>query len=113
MSSTLSEDQYKAILEQIERVNQKVDRLEGNWDLDRKDQTEVINRVGHLEVEVKTLSEIVRDLPKKTTDKMSGVVGQIKQEAQDLKDVVTDKKMLALNEVKKTKKRHWWLLWIR
>lgn len=106
------DDQLQELKEVVYKTKATVDRLEANWDKDRTDFSEFKNRLGHQEVELKTLAEVVRDLPKQTSDKMNGVVGKIKDEANDLKEVITEKKMIAVNGVHKPKKRHWYTLFL-
>jgi septal ring factor EnvC (AmiA/AmiB activator) len=107
----ITDDQYKALLEVVYKTKDTVDRLETNWELDRKDFSEFQNRLGHLEVEFKQLRDQILLLPKRTSEKMDGVIDDIKHEAEELKDVIIKKRQV-VEEQPKLKKRRWYLLWI-
>lgn len=121
------EDQLKALSEVVYKNKETTERLESNWDLDRKDQSDLINRVGHLEVEQQSLKAEVKNVPSRVKDEMNGVVKPLNktvlhliQEVNDLKDLLLRKKIIAVdktitkNQINETinRKRRWYFLWL-
>lgn len=110
--TSIIEQQIKALSEVVYKNKETTERLESNWDKDRKDFSQFENRLGHLEVEQKSLKETINTLPGVINDKMKGVIDPLKREIDDFKSVIQNKKMVAVDakEVKKQTKS-WWKLW--
>jgi hypothetical protein len=85
MSNT--EDLLREIKEITYKNKETSDRLESNWDKDRKDFAEFISRLGHLEEEFKALRDQVQKVPQRTQERVSEAVqpiadtlGEVKKE---------------------------------
>lgn len=100
-------DLAKELLEVAYKNKETLARLETNWEFDRKDFSEFQSRLGHLEVEVKALRDEVRLLPKRTEEKMDGVVSDIEQAATEVKEAIVEKKEIILDK----KPKSWWHFW--
>jgi chromosome segregation ATPase len=101
--------QMKDLSEALYKVKSTVDRLEANWDKDRKDFAEFEARLGHTEVELRSLKEYVQRLPQRISDKIEEVTDPIIQEMSDFQDVMQEKKVVAIDkhEAKKQTKAFW------
>ena len=92
-------DQNKKILERIEQVQDK----------DRENIRELESRLGHLEVEVKSLVDTVSKIPNQTRDRVAEASESIIEEASNLKKAINEAEIVPVD--KKTvedKKKHWW-----
>ena len=106
------EDQLKEIREIVYKSRETTERLEANWDKDRKDFSEFQNRLGHLEQEVKSVKEVLNRIPEKTKEKVEEAVKPVTNETKDLKEVIVDKKMIAISTDKvKNQLKRWWQFW--
>lgn len=104
----MAADEYNYMLEVIAKVQKTLDRLEGNWDRDRRDFSDFAVRLGNLEVIVKELKEQIFKMPQKTSDKVENALAPMLEETQDLKDTIDQKKVLNL---KPTRSKPWWKFW--
>jgi len=103
------DDQLKEIREIVFKNKETTERLEQNWDKDREDFSEFKNRLNHLESEFKSLREIINKLPRQTQDQVSEAAESIISEAHDLKDVIMDKEMVAIDSQKtQDHRKSWW-----
>lgn len=106
------EKQLEIILQQQETMQKSIDRIDRDMGEDRKkiDSLEISNS-GMIDQ-----MESIRNLFAKQTIKIRDAITEITQpiidETQDLKDVIAEKKVIAI-DVKKTKdqKKHWYKLW--
>lgn len=106
------EDQLKEIREIVYKSRETTERLEANWDKDRKDFSEFQNRLGHLEQEVKSLKEVLSRIPERTKEKVEEAVKPVTNETKDLKEAIVDKKMIAISTDKvKNQLKRWWQFW--
>lgn len=113
--SKISEDLLKRNLEIQEKHLKVSEDIRRNQEFERADSYDLVNRVGHLEAEFKSLKELVLKLPQQTSNKVSDSVDEVKQEVQDFKDVLFDQKVISLDteKIKKQIKRHFWQFWKR
>ncbi len=106
------DDQLKELREIAYKTKETTERLETNWEMDRKDFSEFQNRLGHLEVEFKQLRDQLMLLPKRTSDKMEGIVDEIEQAAQGVKDAIIRKnKVVTEMNSGRIIKKSWWKFW--
>ena len=88
------------------------ERLETNWDQDRKDFAQFETRLGHLEGEVRTLRELVLNLPSSIANRIGKITNEVMKEVNDFKDVMADKKVVAIDRLEAKKQtRKWWEFW--
>jgi chromosome segregation ATPase len=105
--SSNTDDQFKELREVVYKTKDTVERVEANWDKDRKDFSEFINRVGHLETEFKALRETLQKLPQRTQDKVLESVQPVIDATDSLTETIEKKKLLPF----KIKKGSWWKFW--
>ncbi len=105
----MNSDENKQLVEMVYKIKNTVDRLETNWEMDRKDFAEFQNRLGHLEVEFKQLRDQILLLPKRTGERVDTMIGKIEHEAQDLRNAISNS---GVKVIEKIKKKHWYKLWL-
>ncbi len=103
----------EALQEEVGKIKETVERLQTNWDKDREDFQEQKNKFAHWEVEMKSLQEIIQKLPQLNKEKIQEALEPATQEVQDLKNVIQEKKMVAVDnlETQKQLKKSWWRFW--
>lgn len=93
-------------LKQIVAISKKgvkvSERIEHIQDQDRENFSELVNRVGHLEVEFRSLKAIVNKIPELTQDKVVEAAAPIIQEAHDLSKQIAKKKTMVVHEKAKS-----------
>lgn len=99
---TKIEDQLKEIRDIVYKNKATTERLEGNWDNDRKDFSEFQNRLGHLEEEFRSLKELVLKMPQRTQDKVAETVQPMMDQAYDLQESIDSKKTMVIKEKPKS-----------
>lgn len=106
------EAQLKELREVSYKNKETTEELAANWDKDRKDFSQFESRLAHMEVEFKSLREIIHKLPRSVSEALVGVADQMSQEISEFKDVMVDKKVVAIDnyQVQHNKKR-WWQFW--
>lgn len=103
----ITEEQLKEVLEVVYKTKETADRLEANWDKDRKDFAEFSNRLAHLEAEFKSLREEVFALPQDTKQKVQDALKVVTSEAHDLNEKMSHIKQVTI--IKETLgKKKWW-----
>lgn len=100
--SNVVTDQLKTILEVTKKALKTSQRIEQVQDQDREDFHSLVNRVGHLEVEVKSLKDVVSKLPGLTQNQVAEAVVPVINEAHDLKETIEAKKTLSITPKKKS-----------
>ena len=105
----ISDDQYEALMEELQKNRKLSEDIQRNWNLDREDFNEFKNRLGHAEQEIKSFREILNKLPESIKQQVAESLKPVQKEIQDLKGVIDKKKMLAI-PVNKLKKR-WYEFW--
>lgn len=106
------EEQLKVILKNQQTMQGSIDRLDRDLSEDRKDIGDLKITNGNI---INQMDEIRELFSKQTTrigDKISEVTQPFLDEAQDLRDVITEKKIVAI-DVKKVReqKKHWFQFW--
>ena len=102
------DDQLKELREVLYKVKGTIDRVEANWDKDRKDFAEFQNRLGHVEVELKTLREQIQQQPARIQDRMGEVAQPIIESTNSLAETIEKKKFYMFTN---KDKKHWWKFW--
>jgi chromosome segregation ATPase len=100
------DDSLKEIREVVYKTKDTVERVESNWDKDRKDFSEFISRVGHLETEFKSLREALLKMPQRTQDKVIEAMQPVIDTTDSLTETIEKKKVLPF-KIKKS----WWKFW--
>ena len=102
----------KAIKEVGDKNKKILQRVEQVQDQDREDYRELERRLAHVEAELKTFAVTVSKIPNQTRDKVAEAAESIVDEAQDLKEVIIDKKVVAIDRVESKKQmKPWWKFW--
>ena len=109
---TIVLDQLKQIVEQNKKSIQIAQNIERVQDQDTERDNQLIDRVAHLEVEFKRLGETVRKIPKQTQDQVAEATEPFMEEAQNLKDVIAEKKIIAI-DIKKEEEQKKHKSWFR
>ena len=92
-------DKNKKILERVEQIQDK----------DREDFRELEARLGHVEVELKSLADTISKIPNQTRDKLAEVAEPVITEAQNLTKAINAAEVVPVD--KKTvedQKKPWW-----
>jgi nucleoside-triphosphatase THEP1 len=97
-------DQLKQVTEIARKTLKTSERVEKVQDQDREDYHTLIDRVGHMEVEVKGLKEAIKTIPKETQEIVNATVAPLIKQINDLTDMIESKKVLPLPP----KKKSWW-----
>ncbi len=112
------EGKLKEIAEVAWKGKEVSERIESNWDKDRKDFSDFSNRLGHLEQEFKSFKEgferleaLLNKLPQQTQNKVAEVLSPAMGEVQDFKDAMKDKKVIALDPERTRKQVKRWYHW--
>lgn len=95
-------DSNKIILQTIERVQDK----------DREDIRDLERRLGHVEVELKSMSELISKIPNQARDKMAEASAPILESASNLTDAINAAEVVPVD--KKTiedQKKPWYKFW--
>lgn len=100
----MNDDQLTIVLARLDRHEKILNRWDSDFDHVWKNNEDLTIQVGNMRNEITQLRELVRETPKRTSDKVSGAVDEIKQAAQGVKDAMEKKVALIENRTKK----HWW-----
>lgn len=104
---TITDDQYEALIEELQKNRELSEDIQKNWNLDREDFNGFKNRLGHLETELANFKEIVNKLPITIKQSVADSLKQLTKETANLKKAIEKKKTLALN-LEVIKKKRWW-----
>jgi uncharacterized protein YoxC len=102
----MNDDQLKILTKRLDQIQDVCNRIDRDFDHAIKDSQELTLRVGALEQEIQQLKENISRIPTKVGDKVDDAMKDVKQEAQDLKKAIQEKKI-----VKMFIKRSWWKPW--
>lgn len=103
----ITEDQFKVLVERIDRIQIVVDKIEADIDKVYKDNQELAIRVGGAENQLRELRSSVHNLPQETKDKVTAAVKPVISEAKELKETIQDKKFVVIKESTNFFKRIW------
>ncbi|MCL4366083.1 hypothetical protein M1437_02545 [Patescibacteria group bacterium] len=103
----ITEDQFKVLVERIDRIQIVVDKIEADIDKVYKDNQELAIRVGGAENQLRELRSSVHNLPQETKNKVSDAVKPVINEAKELKETIQDKKIVVIKESTNFFKRVW------
>lgn len=95
--------------EELSKLRKTTEGLEANWNLDREDFKEFKNKFAHWEVEMVSLQNIIKNVSGLIQKQVAETVAPISEEITDLKNILKDKKILAIDgmETKKQLKPRW------
>mgnify|MGYP003395362205 CR=1 FL=1 len=86
-------------IEETGITNKKtIDRIEQVQDQDHKDYRELERRLAHLEVEFKSISDLISKIPNQTRDRVAEAAAPILEGAQNLTDAINDKEVVQINK---------------
>lgn len=108
----MSPDELVVLNDKIDKLQKSLDNIDKDIAGDREYLQEHNIRMGAMESQISELRKIINSSVKNTHDKVAEAMAPMMEEAQDLKDVIMDKKVVALDS-QKTKKQlsPWWRFW--
>lgn len=108
----MNQDEYKILSSQVSAVQTSVDVIDKDLDKDRQDIQQLIIRVSTLEAQINEMRKLVDRIPQKTQNQVAEAIEPARQESADLKEVIIDKKMVAIDTQKaEQQKKPWWKIW--
>lgn len=108
--ASILQDQLKQIIDLARKGLHISQRIEYVQDQDREDFHNLVTRVGHLEVEVKSLKDVVSKIPGLTQDKINEAVAPVMQSTETLAVAIDNAKGGSL-PIPAGKKKSWWRWW--
>lgn len=106
------QDQLESIRDLVKEDKQTTEHLEQNWDKDREDFAEFKNELGHMRLDLNNVIDTINKLQKQIQNQVAEAIEPARQESADLKEVIIDKKVVAI-DAQKTKEQinPWWKVW--
>lgn len=114
----LNNDQFNSLKDDIKTLQTSVNRIDKDMEGDRENIDKLNIRQGKIDEQMESIMGMFAKQTNKLEDKIGDRIAEIAQpimdSADELADVITDKKMVAIDvEKTKSQKRHWYRLWRR
>ena len=100
----------KGIQEVGDKNKKTIERLVENWDKDRKDFREFEARLSHVEVELKSMAELVSKIPSQTRDRLAEAAEPIITGADNLTEAINNAETVPIDN---KQRKSWWAFWKR
>lgn len=111
---TMNPDEYKVLADKVDSIQKSVNIVDQDLEKDRQDISQLIIRIGSLEAQIDEMRKLISCIPQKTQDKVAEAIEPARQESADLKEVIMDKKVVAIDTQKAEQQvKHWWKFWNR
>lgn len=102
----MENDQLKIILERMEKLQGVLNRIDKDLSTDREDIQNFSLRLGSLENQQAEIWKILNNLPGRTKQDVKEAVQLVANETHDLKEVIANKKFIAI-DIAKAKRSFW------
>ena len=91
----MTPDQIKVLLERVDQIQNSLDTIDRDLGHDRKDIQDLSIRVGKMELQLEELRKQSNGQVDKIQDKVTEAIAPMLEEAQDLRETIDAKKVVA------------------